>query len=251
MLRRRAAAPPEDRYGHLNPAKLEVLALCARELGCRSFADLGGIWAVDGGYARYAADVLGAERVVLVDDDLTPAYVEAAAGLPALEEVEANFGAAATPDLVGDVEVCAFFDVLLHQVAPDWDEVLGLWAARCTRAMAIVQPQWTGDDVTRLLELGEQEYLARVPSGDVGADSVYHGLWDRLDEVNPRRGRPWRDVHDIWQWGITDRALVARMGELGFGLRHFATTGPWQGHTWFHEGVFVFDRQVPVGPGRL
>ena len=59
-------------------------------------------------------------------------------------------------------------------------------------------------------------------------------------------GRPWRDVHDIWQWGITDRDLIARMAELGFGLRLFENTGPWRELERFHDGAFVFDRHTPA-----
>jgi len=229
-----------NKYAHLNPAKLRVIDFCARELGARSFADLGGIWAVDGGYARYAADVHKADRVVVVDEDFTPAYLEAERDLANLEHVEGNFGDAG---LAGSVDVALFFDVLLHQVAPDWDELLGSYAPN-VKAFGIVQPQWNGPKAIRLLELGEADYLAAIPAREPGHGSIYDGLFDRLDETNEQRGRPWRDVHDIWQWGITDAALVERMQELGFELRHSENTGPWRGLERFHEGAFVFERAL-------
>ena len=234
MIRRRKGGP----YAQLNPAKLRVIDHCAQTLGARTFADLGGIWAVDGGYARYAADVHRAERVVVVDEDFTPAFLEAERELPSLEHVRANFG---DPSHIGHVDVALFFDVLLHQVAPDWNELLDLYAPR-VQAFGIVQPQWNGPETIRLLDLGERDYLAAIPAGDMSHGSIYNGLFARLDEINEQRGRPWRDVHDIWQWGITDDSLTEHMAGLGFELRHHENTGPWRGLEQFHESAFVFAR---------
>ncbi len=226
----------ETLYEHLNPAKLRVIDTCFRELGCRSFADLGGVWAVDGGYARYAADVHGG-RGTIVDDDFTDAYLEHSRRLPSLTHVRANFGEPTIPDTLGDIDVAFFFDVLVHQVNPDWDQILEAYAPHC-RCMAIVQPQWNGEELIRLFDLGEDAYLAAVPSDD----EIYVGLFDRLDEINPRRNQPWREVHDVWQWGITDDALVERMADLGFRVHTQENTGPWLGSEHFHESAFVFAR---------
>lgn len=237
-VRKRAA---RRRYAHLNPVKLKAIDTCFDELGCRSFADLGGVWGVDGGYARYAADCHRAEAGVLVDDDFTGAYLRHSQRLPRLTHVRGSFGDREVARALGEFDVAFFFDVLLHQVDPDWDEILWTYAAQC-RCMAIVEPHWNGPETVRLLELGEEEYLASVPSDD----EIYEGLWQRLDEVNPHRGRRWADVHDIWQWGLTDRDVIQRMADLGFGLRLFENTGRWHGLERFHESAFVFDRATPV-----
>ena len=229
----------KPRYTHLNPAKLRVIDYCFGELGARSFADLGGIWAVDGGYARFAADVHEAERGVVVDEDFTDAYLAAERQLPNLSHVRGNFGSIETVESLGEVDVAFFFDVLLHQVAPDWDQLLEMYAPVAQR-IAIVQPQWNGPEAIRLLDLGEAEYLAAIPGGDAAHGTIYDGLFERLDQINEQRGRPWRDVHDIWQWGITDEALIERMAHLGFGVRLHESTGPWRGLERFHEGLFVF-----------
>lgn len=234
-------------YAHLNPAKLRVIDYCAEQLGTRSYADLGGIWAVDGGYVRYAADVHGAQRALIVDEDFTEGYLQAERKLPNLTHLRGNFGDREVIESLGQVDVALFFDVLLHQVAPDWDELLELYAPH-VRAFAIVQPQWNGEQTVRLLELGEAEYLASIPAGEAGHGSIYDGLFSRLDEVNEQRGRRWCDVHDIWQWGVTDDDLCARMRALGFGLRLYENTGPWRGLERFHEGVFVFDRALEPRP---
>jgi hypothetical protein len=179
----------------------------------------------------------------VVDENFTDRYLELERTLPNLAHVPGNFGDRAVAEEVGAVDVVFLFDVLLHQVDPDWDAVLEMYAPNARR-FAIVQPQWNGPSTVRLLDLGEAEYLASIPRREDAHGSIYDGLFARLDETNEQRGRPWRDVHDIWQWGITDRDLVDRMAALGFGLRFFENTGPWQGLQRFHEGAFVFDRDA-------
>ena len=141
-----------------------------------------------------------------------------------------NFGEPAITAQVGKVDAIVMFDVLLHQVAPDWHEVLELYAAN-TRAFVLAGPWYNeGADSVRLLDLGGA--LATVPSQD-----THEGLFGRLDEINPRRGRPWRDVHDIWQWGITDEDLRRRMRALGFSLAHFEHHGAWRSLPWFDNAA--------------
>jgi hypothetical protein len=233
LLRRRRSAP------ELQPLKLSMIREAARAVGARSFADLGGVWAVDGGYAFAALSEPRIERGTLVDDNLTPSLRARAAGEPRLRLVERNFGDEDVPGLVGDVDLLLLFDVLLHQVAPDWDEVLARWAPRA-RAVAVVQPQWIGGDSTvRLISLGREEYLASVPP-----DPIHDALFDRLDEPHPGRGgRPWRDVHDVWQWGITDADLVATMAGLGLEVAAHVDEGPWRGLERFHQVGLAFVRR--------
>jgi hypothetical protein len=231
------------RYPNLSLTKLGVIDYCFEKLGAESFADLGGVWGIDGAYARYAADAHSPARGVVVDEDFTERYLELERELPNLGHVRGNFCDRAVAEQVGKVDVVFLFDVLLHQVAPDWNEVLETYAPFCRR-LAIVQPQWNGPGTVRLIELGETEYLSAIPKREDAHGSIYDGLFDRLDEINEQRGRPWRDVHDIWQWGITDRDLIDRMATLGFGLRSFENIGPWQGLERFHESALVFDRDA-------
>ena len=66
-------------------------------------------------------------------------------------------------DQVGRVDAIFLFDVLLHQVAPDWDTILEMYAKN-VRVFGIYNQQWTGADTTvRLLDLGEEEYFRNVP----------------------------------------------------------------------------------------
>lgn len=226
------------RYPGLQAPKRGVIDRCFEAFACDSFADLGGVWAVEGGYSCYAAYVHRPSRGVIVDDDLSDEFRRRAKRLPNLEAIRGNFGDPSMPHRVGRVDALFAFDILLHQVAPDWDELLGMYAPHCS-VVAIVQPQWNGTETVRLLDLGEEEYRSVVPDGD---SATYDDLFKRLDEVNERRQRPWRDVHDIWQWGIDDESLVGVMEGLGFSCRFHSNNGPWRGSDSFHEGAFIFVR---------
>jgi hypothetical protein len=235
-LRRRlaASAPPAPR---LDALKLDALDVAHRRFRLRSAADLGAVWAVDAGYTFHLADRAGVESVVAVDDDFTPTATRAAGLRDNVRLLRGNFGDPAIAAQVGKVDAIVMFDVLLHQVSPDWHEVLELYAPNA-RAFVLAGP-WYNESAAsvRLLDLGEERYLATVPSQD-----THEGLFERLHEINPRRGRPWRDVHDIWQWGITDEDLRRRMRSLGFSLAHFENHGAWRSLPSFDNAAYVFAR---------
>lgn len=239
-LVRRAADPP------LHRAKLRAIDFAFEDLGVRSVADLGGVWAVHGGYTFHALESHHPDRAVLVDEDLPPAVRDRAAGFPALELVQGNFGSADMPGRVGAVDALLLFDVLLHQVAPDWDEILSMYA-QTVWCMVVVQPQYVAGGTVRLFDLGEAGYEAAVPPG-----SFPTGLFGRLDEPHPTRpGRRWRDVHEVWQWGIADDDLRARMRELGFEPFYWSNGGGWRGSPAFEDHAFVFARPERATPGLL
>jgi len=222
---------PDPRLGEL---KLRAIDVAFERAGARTVADLGGVWAVDAGYSLYAVDRHGAERAVVCDDDFTEPVLERERRDDRVELVHGNFGAAEVAERVGEVDAVLLFDVLLHQVDPDWDAILGIYAPRAS-CIVLAGPWWNGAETVRLLDLGRDEYLASVPLPDFHAP-----ILDKLDEIDPKRGRPWRDVHDIWQWGITDADLRARMQELGFRLVHYENLGPWRGHERFDDAGYVF-----------
>lgn len=228
----------------LVPLKLRTIDAAFALDGVDSIADLGGVWAVEAGYSFHALEEHRPARAVLVDDDITPGVRERAAAFPQFELLEQNFGLERTPGDVGEVGVVLLFDVLLHQVDPDWDEILRRYATHA-RAFAIVNPMWDPAEpvpghetgTVRLLDLGEERYRQAVPPQD-----NIDGLFDRLDEVNPKRGRPWRDVHDVWQWGITDADLRATMASLGYTVAFAEQHGRWRGLADFEDCAYVFLR---------
>jgi hypothetical protein len=220
--------------------KKELIDYVGESLGARSFADLGGVWAVNGTYSFHALSN-GFEQGTLVDTHLTEALADRAALEPRLRVIQGNFGDASVAASVGQVDAVLLFDVLLHQVAPDWREVLSMYAAH-TDCYVIVNPQWIGRErVVRLLDLGEDEYFQNVPhQRDEG---IYEDLFERLDQVHPDHGgRPWRDVHHIWQWGLSDASLVGALHDLGYRIQRFVNNGAFCGLPRFECHGFVFAR---------
>ena len=222
------------RYGQLGWLKRRAIDVAASRFPFDSVADLGGVWAVDGGYSFYALDRHELKRVVICDEDFTEPVVERARSDARIKLVEANFGARNAADRIGEVDSVFMFDVLLHQVQPDWTEILDLYADQCLSLVA-AGPWWNGEDSLRLLDLSKEEYLSVVPGPEFHAE-----VYERLDEVNEQRGRPWRDSHDIWQWGITPSDLSEHLADLGFMLAHFENHGKWRGLTHFDDCAFVF-----------
>lgn len=221
----------------LDPIKVGAIELAHRRFGLRSFADLGAVWAVNAGYSLHAAGLAGVKAVTVVDEDFTAAATAAIDSRRNVRALRGNFGDPQIAERVGQVDAVLLFDVLLHQVKPDWDEILALYAPH-TSVFVLAGPWYRAEGPSvRLLELGEQKYLETVIDQELN-----HGLFDRLDELNPARGRPWRDVHDIWQWGITDQDLRAQMRRHGFELGYYENHGSWRGLPAFTSAAYVFTR---------
>lgn len=207
----------------------------------KSFADLGGCWGVDGVYTFYALGAHPVQRAVLVDTDLTEPCKARAAGAPALSLLEGNFGQPEIAARVGEVDAIFMFDILLHQVKPDWDELLAMYASR-TKYFVIFNQQWTGPGrKLRLLDLGRGEYFRNVPHSET--EPLYADLFSRLDSIHPQHQRPWRDVHNIWQWGIADVDLTETLGALGFDLVYQKDCGRFGTLPNFANHAFVFRRR--------
>jgi hypothetical protein len=230
-------APPSN-LAPPKPWKLAAIDFAVERFGVTSFADLGGIGRVYGQYAFHMLDLPAVKAGALVDDHpgLAHEWVAAEAERRGLRRIPGNFADPAVADEVGRVDAVLLFEVLLHAVAPDWDELCRMWAPR-TNVFVIANPQWEGDASLRLTDLGREGYERVVP-----ASENHSRLFDRLDEVVPRLGRPWRDAHFVWQWGITDADLCAVMASLGFSLEREETIGPFSGADGFRDRSFVFAR---------
>lgn len=223
----------------LVPVKRDLIDLAFSRFDVRSFADLGAVWGVEGGYTFYALEKYRVAAAVLVDTDPTDTVKRRARGFPQLTVITGNFGDEWVVRQVGNVDAVCLFDVLLHQ-APDWDRVLEMYAHQ-TRCFIIYNPQWIGSNRTvRLLELGEDEYFRNVPHGR--HEGPYAGLFEKLDEISPHQSRPWRNAHSIWQWGITDADLRTKVESLGFSLQFTKNYGRFSTLENFENHGFVFSK---------
>ena len=232
------ALPP-----NFNEDKKDIIDFTYQRLLPRpmSFADLGGCWGVDGAYTFYTLQQFGASRAILVDTDPTDKALTIGRQFPALTIVKGNFGDVAVQQQVGDVDAIFLFDVLLHQVKPDWDQVLAMYAPH-TRFFVVYNQQYVGSrETVRLLDLGRDEYFANVP-----ADPhlpPYSTLFEKMYEINPAHGRIWRDVHNVWQWGIVDRDLLACLERLGFTMQLYKNCGQWGSLKNIQNHAFVFQKR--------
>jgi hypothetical protein len=223
--------------------KIDLIDYFFQHNPAKAFAELGCAWGVDGGYGFHILDHYEVSRGVQVDGLLTEKMKERAPNYPQLQLIQSNFCEANVPKLVGDVDVVVLFDVLLHQVKPDWDDLLNIYAPR-TKHFLIYNQQWISSaHTTRLLDFGREEYFKKIPAGSENFKS-YVGLFDRLDQpMSGEPGRLFRDTISIWQWGITDADLINKLAELGFNMQFFKNGGQAFGLSDFENHGFLFTRR--------
>lgn len=206
-----------------------------------SIVDLGGVWGVDGAYTFYIADLYKPQKMILVDTNFTDVVIKKSGYRKEIQLIHGNFGDQELINSIGSLDTIIMFDVLLHQVNPNWDEVLGAYAKNA-RIFIIFNQQWTGSENTvRLIDLGQEGYYANIPHNQ--KHLPYRNLFSRLDEIHPDHGRPWRDVHNIWQWGITDKDLISKMNKLGFKIIFFKNHGSFENLKNFENHAFIFEKQ--------
>jgi hypothetical protein len=232
------------RAGPRHPGKAQAIDYGVEQLGIQSFASLEGGQAY-GQWAFYAIDKPTVERGALVD--LSPrrarghllSAIEQAAERPGMRVLDGTYSDPRTVTEIGQVDAILLFDVLLLMVNPDWDEVLELYAP-ATSSFVIANPQWErGETTVRLIELGRERYLEAVLPAKVHSE-----LFDRLDEWHQGQDRLGRDITGVWQWGITDGDLKAKLSELGFSLeREWSLNRP-PATDGFVIKTFVFRRRT-------
>ena len=71
---------------------------------------------------------------------------------------------------------------------------------------------------------------------------MYASLFSKMWEIAPRHGRIWRDVHHVWQWGITDKDLMSTLERLGFKLEYFCDHGRQGYPESFENHAFIFNK---------
>ena len=209
-----------------------------------SFADLGGVWRIDGAYTFYILENYDVSSAFLVDTDFTDGVLERSRSHPNLVLVNQNFGSPAIREKIDSVDVLLLFDVLLHQVKPDWNQVLEMYAP-VTDCFVIYNQQFTSSDTSvRLLDLGFDKYfeLVRVKR----KSELYKNLVEKTYETHPGHKRIWRDIHNVWQWGITDRDLIHTLETIGFSLVYQKNWGQFSNFKNFENHAFIFRKQRPA-----
>ena len=159
-----------------------------------------------------------------------------------LRLIRGNFGEELVVQQIENVDAVFLFDVLLHQVKPDWDEILKIYSEH-TRYFVIYNQQWTGSERTvRLLDLGLEEYFRNVPHQREELPT-YEALFDKMnEEIQPGEKRVWRDNPAVWQWGITDNDLLHTMENLGYKVQYYKNCGRFGSLPNFENHALVFQK---------
>ncbi len=198
------------------------------------------MWGVDGAYTYYTNQKYKIKNAILVDFYISDAARQVGKSQQHLRFIQGNFGDKAVAGQVGQVDAVFLFDVLLHQVSPDWDDILRLYSKQ-TKYFVIYNQQWTKSEQTvRLLDLGREEYFKNVPHDK--DHPTYKALFDNMNEISPAHQRPWKDIPDVWQWGITDRDLVKAMENLGFNQKYYKDCGRFGTLPHFSNHAFLFQK---------
>lgn len=218
---------------NLMKGKIKLIDFCFKDSkNISSFADLGGVWGVDGGYTFHILSNYYIKKAYLFDLHISEIVFSKAINYPQLKLYELDFGSDEAVSKISNVDVILLFDVLLHQVNPDWDEVLAKYAPK-TNYFVTYNPQFDAEKTVRLLDLGKEEYFKQIPHKPT--DTHHYGLLftDRDGEV--------RNSRSIWQWGITDDDLRNVMKKLNFKEIHFFVDRPW-GKSKFTSKGFIFKK---------
>jgi hypothetical protein len=101
-------------------------------------------------------------------------------------------------------------DILLHQVNPDWNKILEMYSP-LTDCFLIFNPQFKASKTTRLLDLGYDGYFANVPLPK--KYPLYKEVFEKMYEMHPQQKKLWRDIHNIWQWGIVNDDLIGKSSQ--------------------------------------
>lgn len=223
-------------------SKKEVIDYTFKNYKIKSVAELGCVWNVEGVYGRYIATKNPDTKVMMVDTHWTEKATELCNAYQNIEMISDNFGNKDLSEKIGKVDAVILFDVLLHQVAPDWDQILQIYAPN-TDFFLIVQPQYTASPLSvRLLDLGREEYFVNTPHSP--NHPAYSDLFEKMFEINPVHNRIWRDVHHVWQWGITNEDLLFKMRGLGFDLVYLKNEGNCAGLPNFENVSFIFKKAL-------
>lgn len=202
-----------------------------------SFADLGGVWKVDAAYTIETMKRFRPKRGYLIDTDIAGPLYQRLREIPNLTTMREDFTKEDVISSLGTLDAVFLFDVLLHQANPSWKEVLRRYSSVAS-CMIIYNQQFTrGAATVRLTDLPYDEYVSLVPVRNTG---IYRYVYDHATEIHPEYNKPWKDIHNIFQWGITDADLRATMENLGYKQVFFKNYGQFSNLEFFENHGFIF-----------
>ncbi|MDI6765825.1 MAG: hypothetical protein QME52_03270 [Bacteroidota bacterium] len=226
---------------YVNRDKLHLINLTFKTISpeAESFADLGGVWKVNAAYTFHTLKNFTIKRGVLVDTDYPIRFYKKLKNYQNLQIIRGDFMEKSVVKAIGKVDVLYFFDVLLHQANPNWNEVLEVYS-HVAQCFVIYNQQFIqGDETIRLTDLPLERYIELT--SDYRKEFYKYVYEHRLD-IHPEYHKPWIDIHNISQWGITDKNLRNVMTDLGYKEIYFYNHGRFLNLPAFENHAFVFKR---------
>ena len=221
----------------LDPSKLDLLCLANELYSPSSLCDIGGVWGVDGGYGVYAKTVLGIENVRIVDSHWTDTSKQCCND-SGVKIVDSFIDEYLDEISLQNLDCVCLFHFLLHQVSPDWREILRRLSSS-VKVVLINNPQWTLEKAGfRLTELNSDEYFSFVPHSE--SEENYRDLYTAPLEIDPLHNKPRRDLHHFWQWAITNNDLITWMNSLGYDIMYIRPSTVWSHNKHFQDFGFIF-----------
>lgn len=225
-----------------NPNKTRLIERAFEISPFRSFADLGGCWGVNGGYAFHARKVIGDqfERGCIVDQHITPLTQERAVAAPGVELITGMLGSAESRAAVGKVDALIMYDIVLHQVAPDWNEFVLNWLGSAN-VLIIYNQNWLKDrNTVRFVDQGFEWFRDNVFFTD---EKNLKRWFEQHHELDVAQQKLKRDAHNYWQWGITPNDMIDLLYTHGFDLAFMKDYGPFSPRKpWIVNHGMVFAR---------
>ncbi|MDL2307437.1 class I SAM-dependent methyltransferase [Desulfovibrio sp. OttesenSCG-928-C06] len=212
----------KDVRSPIHPFKADLVEIAIGTYGIKSIVDVGGCFGVHGGYTFHALKN-GVERAMILDGEITPDTVEQARRYPNLTLKTMDLGNRDEIAALPSFDAAIIYDVLLHQVDPDWDEFLALYAAKVD-TLIIYNQDFVGDETFRFVDRGLDWYLEQEFAKFYGKESITN-WFARHDQIHPQMGKKNRDIHGFWQWGIAYADIIRVAHEQGFRLDYFINEG--------------------------
>ena len=204
-------------------------------------ADFGGIYIVNGAYLFYTIDKYQISKAIMIDTELTKEYLNSAKKYSQITSLETNFGNNNVASKFEKVDAIYLFDILLHQVNPNWDDILNFYSKK-TKYFIIFNQMFTkSENSVRLLDLGIDEYFRHVPFKR--EHPLSQNLINKMYEINHEHDKIWRDIHHVFQWGITVNDLVEKLSKLNFELIYQKYCGQFSYSKSFDDYAFIFKKK--------
>ncbi|MCZ6772666.1 MAG: hypothetical protein O7G83_11925 [Proteobacteria bacterium] len=228
-------------YRHLlTKDKIDLIDMAIHRYDLHSILDAGGCWGVHGGYTFHALSNSRIKNATIIDTNITDTTKKRSESHPHLKLVNGDFGDRNLVKSLGDFDAVIFYDVLLHQVNPNWNEIIDMYSS-ITNHFIIYNQMFTGSHSTiRLTDLGLEEYLKNTPYN--GNEEFIIEMFSKIDQNHPEHNKVYGDVHHYWQWGISPPDLFSVMSRNNFRADYLCNYGKFSKLPYFENHGILFSR---------